>query len=165
MYSAFEYSQFREKMYKIILGWINTPYRHCTKVKGRGADCATFMAAIFEELGVIESFTVPYYAMDWHIHGQEDLFINNLEKFRAEVARPYILEPLPAKKDIIEWGDWLVFAMSPRGYANHSALYIGDGNMVHCTEKVGVRIAQCLDFWPKLSRAYRLYKGVNCVAT
>ena len=160
MEKAFEKKQFAAEMICIINSWIDTPYRHCTKVKGRGADCATFMVAIFEEIGVIDNFKVPYYSMDWHIHGKEDLFINNLEKFMVGINDPYSLEKInDLSPKNLSFGDWLVFAMSPLGYANHSAIYIDNGLMVHCIERVGVRMSQCLDFFPKLSMVYRLYKG------
>jgi len=54
----------------IIDSWINTPFRHRCAVKGKqgGVDCIHFCAEVYKELGVIDSYNIPEYAPDWHLH-------------------------------------------------------------------------------------------------
>jgi translation initiation factor IF-2 len=37
-------------------------------------------------------------------------------------------------------GDWMLFSTSIRGLLNHSAIYLGNGEIIHSTEKAGVNI-------------------------
>lgn len=60
--------------------WLNTPYHHMAKVKGAGVDCGQLVIASFEEAGLIEAFDPGYYTCDWHLHRDEDHYIEAMER-------------------------------------------------------------------------------------
>jgi hypothetical protein len=68
-------------------GWLHTPFRERSKVKGPGGgvDCANFVAAVFLEIGAItEKIAVPPYANDWAEHNQHSIL---REWFEQPAAR------------------------------------------------------------------------------
>ncbi|MCK5605699.1 C40 family peptidase [Candidatus Pacearchaeota archaeon] len=139
---------------KILLSWVGTPYRHATAVRGRGADCALFLAACLKELGVIENYSKKFYSKDWHIHGKEQVFLRHWKE-HVKALRPGLsVEKITGEH---KFGDWLIFIISKKEVANHSAVYLGDGKIIHAVEKIGVKIDE-LNSWKRhLWKSYRLY--------
>jgi cell wall-associated NlpC family hydrolase len=61
--------------------WAGTPYHHLAKVKGAGVDCGQLVIAAFEEAGAIQESPSPeFYTCDWHLHRNEDKYIDTVEK-------------------------------------------------------------------------------------
>lgn len=61
--------------------WLNTPYHHNAMVKGAGIDCGQLIIAAFLEAGLINETPAPdYYTCDWHLHRDEDKYLECLEK-------------------------------------------------------------------------------------
>src|SRR5690348_662962 len=48
--------------------WLHTPYYHTGRAKGAGVDCATLLADIYAETGLVAPLTIPHYPPDWHLH-------------------------------------------------------------------------------------------------
>lgn len=65
------------------LTWNGTPYHHQARVKGIGVDCAQFIAAVAEEVGIIQPGTkIPFdYSPEWHLHNTEEKLIGYLKHF------------------------------------------------------------------------------------
>lgn len=78
----------REEVVRIAHTWLNTPYHPEARVKGHGCDCATLLAEVYAEAGVIPSFAIEHYPPDWHHHRSEELYLNQVLKFAKEVETP-----------------------------------------------------------------------------
>ena len=68
----------RANVVAIARQFLMTPYHHAGQLKGVGVDCATLIAMVFEEAGLIEHVDIPKYSPQWHLH-------RKLEKYREEV--------------------------------------------------------------------------------
>jgi cell wall-associated NlpC family hydrolase len=66
----------RAKVVEVARTFINTRYHHHGKVKGVGVDCATFLALVFAEAGVIPPVDIENYSNQWHLHHDEPLYEN-----------------------------------------------------------------------------------------
>jgi cell wall-associated NlpC family hydrolase len=65
----------RARVVEVARSWIGTPFHHVHGVKGRGVDCAHFLARVYEEAGVIEPVKIEYYPPQWFLHREEEKFI------------------------------------------------------------------------------------------
>lgn len=72
----------REHLLVVAESWLGTPFHHAARLKGVGVDCANFLAAVYEDAGLIDSviLELPEYPPDWMSHKSE-------ERFLAEVFR------------------------------------------------------------------------------
>jgi cell wall-associated NlpC family hydrolase len=77
--------------------WIGTRYHHHAMVKvkrdaaGRivergGVDCATLLAAVYVNAGIIPPFEVPYYPPDWHLHKCAELYLGIVTRHAREIT-------------------------------------------------------------------------------
>jgi cell wall-associated NlpC family hydrolase len=113
-------------------GWIGTPYRHQAAVRGSGVDCARVLIEVYADAGLIERFIPPRYPPDWHLHHDEERYLNHLESFMG----------LPIREDgsIAQWkadgykplmGDVIVWRVG-RTYS-HSAIVTDWPAVVHAS--------------------------------
>jgi cell wall-associated NlpC family hydrolase len=70
--------------------WIGTPYHTGARVKGAGADCLTFIACVFEAAGVVPPIAIPHYPADWHLHRDEERYLNGVLDHCVETVEPPI---------------------------------------------------------------------------
>ena len=60
------------------------------------------------------------------------------------------------------FGDWLIFRVSQKRLANHSAIFLGGAPgeelVIHAAEKIGVIKEQLLRWEKYLAKAYRLFE-------
>ena len=70
--------------------WLGTPYRPAQRVKGRegGVDCLTFVVEVFERVGVIPHYRVPFYPQDWHLHRDDERYLAGVLEHAREIAGP-----------------------------------------------------------------------------
>lgn len=66
----------RSEVVRVARTFIGTRYHHSAKIKGVGVDCATFLAMVFEEAGVIAPVDIAAYSNQWHLHHDEPLYEN-----------------------------------------------------------------------------------------
>ena len=130
------------QMRKIMSSWLGTPYRHCTMVKGRGADCTLFIGACWLEHGVLKDVTWDYYSKDWHIHTQEEKVMDGLyEHFCHHANDGFMVLRLGKDAPLIR-GDLIAFALAKTGVSNHAAVYLGPTEqgklMLHAVQSKGV---------------------------
>jgi len=73
----------RDKIVEAALSWAGTPYHHQARVKGTGVDCAQFIAAVAEEVGIVPDGTeIPFnYSPEWHLHNEEEKLVGYLKFF------------------------------------------------------------------------------------
>ena len=103
--------------------WIGTPYHHMGRVKGVGADCATFPAEVYAAVGVIASVPIAFYPQDWHLHRGEERYLAQVLDVAREVVAP---EP----GDLALWRIGRAFA--------HGAIVIAWPRIVHAAIGLGV---------------------------
>jgi hypothetical protein len=58
------------------------------RVKGVGADCATFLACVYEEAEVVPHIDIDVYSPQWHLHRSEEMYLKEIEKYCAPVDFP-----------------------------------------------------------------------------
>lgn len=82
--------------------WIGTPYHSAGRVKGRdgGADCLTLIILVYANAGIIPMFTVPHYAPDWHLHRNEQRYMEGVLGHCVEIDGP----PLPGDLALWQFG-------------------------------------------------------------
>jgi cell wall-associated NlpC family hydrolase len=103
------------------LSWVGTPWHHAARVKGVGVDCGQLLIAVFQAVGMLEKdFSPGFYPPDWMLHsanGGNEFYLKMLEDRCDRVG------------GVWQVGDVLTYR---RGRAvAHSAVYIGQGEMVH----------------------------------
>lgn len=79
--------------------WIRTPWHHAARVKGAGVDCAQFLIAVYVAAGLIDDFSPDSYPPDWHLHRDEQRFMNNLMRYTERVD-----SPLPGDVAMFQYG-------------------------------------------------------------
>jgi cell wall-associated NlpC family hydrolase len=72
------------------MSWLNTPYHHSARLKGAGADCGQFPAAVFKACGLIPELDIGYYPHDWHMHRDDERYLEIVERHfeKTDVPNP-----------------------------------------------------------------------------
>ena len=72
--------------------WLGTPHRHRQAVKGAGVDCAMIIKEAFIEAGLAPSFDQGFYTHDWHMHRNEEVYLETVKSYMGVVdERPLSL--------------------------------------------------------------------------
>ena len=66
--------------------WLRTPYHHMGRVKGAGVDCATLLAEVYANAGVIPMVTIPFYPPDWHLHRDAERYLGFVLEHAFELS-------------------------------------------------------------------------------
>jgi cell wall-associated NlpC family hydrolase len=66
----------REKVIAEARSWIGTPYHNCADIKGVGVDCGMLLVRVFVDLGLAEPFDPRPYTHDWHMHRDEERYLD-----------------------------------------------------------------------------------------
>lgn len=98
----------RARVVEIARSWKGTKYHHSARIKGVGVDCATIIQAVFEEAGLIPAVDLPAYSPQWHLHRDEEKYLEFIRRFAADVAGPPERAPQPG--DVIVWRFHRAFA-------------------------------------------------------
>lgn len=142
-----------ERLEEIYLSWIGTPYMHMCIKKGRGADCAKFLAACYQEAGIINFVDDTYYSKNWMLTGTEEHLINGFHNHFSRYLSKHFFYEFFEIDDIENFefmkGDILCFNSNASKLCHHAAIYHENMTMIHCTPNVGVKIAQILFFWKR----------------
>ncbi len=153
------------KMRGIMSSWLGTPYRHCTMVKGRGADCTLFIGACWLEHGVLNAVTWDYYAKDWHEHTHEEKVMDGLyEHFSEHASEGFAVMKLGPDTPLIR-GDLISFALTKTKVSNHASVYLGQTErgalMLHAVQSKGVSLFPLKGFFEKhKSNVFRIMRRV-----
>lgn len=68
--------------------WLGTPYHSRARLKGVGVDCAMLLAEVYHRTGLIPHIEPGDYARDWHLHRNDERFLQWVQRFADEVANP-----------------------------------------------------------------------------
>ncbi len=138
----------RQKVIDIALTWEKTRYHHAARVKGVGVDCVNFVAAVYEEAGLVPHMVFPYYPPDFMNHRSEEKILNVILQYAVPVETP---GP----------GDIALFKFGRSG--SHVAIVIEWPLIIHAYADIGVvvrsdverierlktRLMGCYSFWGK----------------
>ena len=64
--------------------WLRTPYSSHAKLKGIGADCGTFLAAVYANAGVFVAKDLPDLPPQWFMHSDREWYLEYLAKYAVE---------------------------------------------------------------------------------
>ena len=102
------------------LSWIGTPFVNCGDIKGPGGavDCAMLMTRCAVDTGLRAPFDPRPYAPQWHMHRDEELFVQFLtdQLGAQEIAKPRV-------GDIAVWQFGKTFS--------HGGIVINSAEVVH----------------------------------
>ena len=132
------------------LTWLQTPYHHNARVRGSGADCAQFPAAVYEAAGVI-AHVEPEYPSDWHLHRNEEVYL----KWAETLGATEIPIERAGPGDFIIWRFGRTFS--------HGAIFIDPPLIIHASaqaqmvtldrwdadEELSHREFKVFTFWPE----------------
>jgi len=140
------------------LSWLKTPYHHAQSLKGAGVDCALFLAAVFENAGLIPKIEWDYYPADWHIHNNDQLYLKHVLQYGRKVdldgrfeKNQWIGEkPLPGDIAMYQFGRCTA----------HGAIVVEWPMLIHARLNLMVMLEEA--FNPALAKEFRgiyRYKG------
>jgi cell wall-associated NlpC family hydrolase len=114
----------RDLVVKEARSWIGTAYHHMGTCKVRregdqiidrgGVDCATLLACVYANVGLIPAEPVPYYPRDWHMHRSAERYLNTVLRWAMEIT-----EAQAAPGDVVLYRFGRVFA--------HAAIIVTPG--------------------------------------
>lgn len=81
-------SEIRDKIVEEAMSWLRTPWHHRGRIKGAGVDCAQFLCAVYEEVGLTPHIDLGYYPIDWHMHQDRSRFLEKLLDYAELVESP-----------------------------------------------------------------------------
>ena len=82
----------RAGVVRVARSFVGTPYHHMGRVKGAGVDCATLLAEVYYEAGLLsEPVAIEYYPMDWHLHRDEERYLRIVQRYCREIPEEQAL--------------------------------------------------------------------------
>lgn len=78
----------RASVVAIAHSWLRTPYIHMGRVKGAGCDCATLLAEVYHEAGLIPRIELAYYSPQWHLHRDAERYLDFIYDYASEIEYP-----------------------------------------------------------------------------
>ena len=126
----------RARILELARGWLGTPYHHRASVRGAGCDCIGLVRGLWRELYGREPEAIGPYTGEWaEATGSEALLQaagRHLHPIALADAQP---------------GDILVFRLRQNAIAKHTAIYLGEGRMIHAQEGVPVSEVALGSWW------------------
>lgn len=121
----------RSELVEEALTWRRTPYVGGQGVKGSGCDCGRFPLKVFQKVGLVpKEFDPGHYSQQWHMHQDEERYLNWVAQFTHEYSGPPDNIPMP--------GDVVMFKFG-RVYA-HGSIVIDWPKVIHVMVDSVVRI-------------------------
>ncbi len=105
--------------------WLGTPFHHCQMVKGAGVDCALFLYSVYQKVGMIPEIEIEPYSAQWHLHKDEERYMNWVLQFAGRV------ESAPFKP-----GDGALFRFGRA--ASHGVIIVQWPKIIHAFSKAGM---------------------------
>lgn len=77
----------REVVRDIARSWVGTPYQHRAALRGVGVDCARILIEVYAEAGLIAPFDPGKYSRDWHLHRNEEVYLQTVESYAGSPVK------------------------------------------------------------------------------
>src|SRR6266404_2930519 len=84
----FEQQKMRNRVVRIALEWLNTPYHPHAKLKHVGCDCATLLTEVYAEAGVVKPIELEHYSPEFMLHRSEEIYLQTVLKYGREIEKP-----------------------------------------------------------------------------
>ena len=123
--------------------WLGTPYHVNAAVKGVGADCGRWIAAVYRKAGVLEFEPTEHWPGDWYFHAREERYLDLLTKLMEEVSSPE-----PGGVALFKVGK--LFA--------HAALIVEWPGLIHVWRVNEVIQKARADQWPLVKREVKWFR-------
>jgi len=136
---------------KSLISWLGTPYAHFEMTKGKGADCALFIAACLKEIGLLKEINYTYHPRFWHNFTKQEVILDHIANIIKEGCN------LKKVSDKFMAGDILTFALKS-DVTNHVAVYMGNDLIINSMNSRGVCIIPLKYFKKNLTNIYRIHK-------
>ena len=91
----------RELVRDCALAYERTPYHAAGRVKGVGVDCLTFIVGVYEDAQLIPKQNLPHYNALWHLHKEEEKYIEAITRYCFEFNREQDVWRNPQTGDLI----------------------------------------------------------------
>ena len=117
-------SEVRQRIVDEAKSWVGTPYVSNGMIKGKrgGTDCAMFPLAVYAVCGLIpKEFDPRPYPPQWHVHRNEEKYVEYVLRFADEVKGPP--ERMPLAGDFVMFKIGHLFA--------HGAIVIAWPTVIH----------------------------------
>ena len=118
-------SEGRSAIVEEALTWLKTPFHHRQATKGSGVDCALFLYSVYQKVGLIPEIEIEEYSAQWHLHRDEERYLNWVLKFAYRVEAP------PFKP-----GDAVMYKFGR--VASHGAIIVQWPKIIHAFSKAGM---------------------------
>lgn len=79
--------------------WLGTKWHHQARIKGVGVDCAMYLCAVYEAVGLTPHIDPRPYPADWHFHRDDERFLEWLKQYGRSVKKP-----LPGDVAVFKFG-------------------------------------------------------------
>lgn len=137
----------KDKFKKIVNSWLGTPYKHYTRVKGRGTDCVLWLADSFFEMGILTKLEYDYYSRDWYMHTTKEVVLNNFKRHIKKYLKSNLcIKEINVKDNDLMFGDWVLYSYCQKtNLSNHVVLMYEDKKIVECIIRRGVIITDVKD--------------------
>lgn len=116
----------RQQFIAVARSWQGTPYRLGNAVKGAGADCASFIAGVLIECGLIEREDLGVYSHDWFCHTDQERYMLRVLRHAKKTIERVACGTLDFRLGSII----LTRAVNSRVF-NHGGIYTGTNQVVH----------------------------------
>ena len=130
--------------------WVGTPFRKGYPRKQVSADCSSFILAVCNEAGLLKEIpTIDRHPRDFGAHGAPDHFLRDqfLRVLETSVADEVLVSE--AEVSDLRRGDILVFSLYKTRNEHHLGIYVGDGKVAHCVNRIGVLVQNLEPMWAK----------------
>lgn len=77
--------QVRQKIVEEAKKWLGTPYHYMANKMGVGVDCAMILLEVYSAAGTMEWFDPRPYPLDWHLHNDEERYLNHIMPYAKEL--------------------------------------------------------------------------------
>lgn len=132
------------------LSWRNTPFHHAARVKGAGVDCMQFIAAVYEEAGILPPIPIAAdYPPDWFMHRSDEKIVDRILQY---------FEPVDAPSP----GDVVLFRLGRA--VSHGAIVLAWPTVIHAVAHQSV-VQQDITSAPRFARSVDSYWMARCPAS
>jgi cell wall-associated NlpC family hydrolase len=133
----------REQCVAEAMSWVGTPYLHQGYVKGLegGVDCAMINIGVYRDFAklIAAHYDPRPYPMQWHLHRDEERYLDWFEKHGTRVDRPQL-------------ADLVTFKFGRT--VSHSGIVVADDVMVHAYRDAGMVIVDNISSYADRIHSY-----------
>lgn len=118
-----------------------------TQIKGRGADCALFVAAAMQKTGFLGEIPRQEYSRDWHLHENSSLVLESYFIGIRNCREGLVFELMDGCPEHCLRGDMFLMSCVPSGIIHHAGICINEHSMIHSIQRQGVKIVPFKGWW------------------